>query len=32
MDGGSHIFHDGPIYIDEHEVAHFIDPDEDRRN
>ena len=27
MDGGSHIFHDGPIYIDENEVAHFIDPD-----
>ena len=27
MDGGSHIFHDGPIYIDKDEVAHFIDPD-----
>ena len=28
MDGGSYIFHDGPIYIDENEVAHFIDPSE----
>ena len=23
MDGGSHIFHDGPIYLDENNVAHL---------
>jgi len=27
QDGGSHIFHDGPVYIDEDLVAHLIDPD-----
>ena len=27
QDGGSHIFHNGPIYIDKDNVAHFIDPD-----
>ena len=25
MDGGSHLFHDGEIYIDADEVAHLID-------
>lgn len=30
-DGGSHIFHDGPVYLDENMVAHLIDPDESRK-
>lgn len=28
QDGGSHIFHDGPIYIDKDLNVKFIDPDE----
>ncbi len=26
QDGGSHVFHDGPVHIDDDLVAHFIDP------
>lgn len=24
MDGGSHEFHDGPVYVDEHNMAHLM--------
>lgn len=24
MDGGSHIFHDGPIHLDENNIAHLL--------
>ena len=27
LDHGSHIFHDGKVYMDENNIAHFIDPE-----
>ncbi len=27
LDHGSHIFHDGQVYMDENNIAHFIDPE-----
>lgn len=29
LDRGSHIFHDGAVFIDENNIAHLIDPEKD---
>ena len=28
LDHGSHVFHNGPVNVDQNGIAHFVDPDD----